>query len=51
MGELQALCTTLEEEKFEAHCKVRENVQMAEEAVLQKEQVASLIFPLLFCPI
>ncbi|XP_015229887.1 PREDICTED: sodium channel and clathrin linker 1, partial [Cyprinodon variegatus] len=38
VGELQALCTTLEEEKFEAHCKVRENVQMAEEAVLQKEQ-------------
>ncbi|XP_032419525.1 sodium channel and clathrin linker 1 [Xiphophorus hellerii] len=38
VGELQARCTTLEEEKFEALSKVRENVQVAEEAVLQKEQ-------------
>uniref|UniRef100_A0A3P9MUU1 Sodium channel and clathrin linker 1 n=1 Tax=Poecilia reticulata TaxID=8081 RepID=A0A3P9MUU1_POERE len=38
VGELQARCTALEEEKFEALSKVRENVQVAEEAVLQKEQ-------------
>uniref|UniRef100_A0A3Q2PIU4 Sodium channel and clathrin linker 1 n=1 Tax=Fundulus heteroclitus TaxID=8078 RepID=A0A3Q2PIU4_FUNHE len=38
VGELQARCTTLEEEKYEALSKVRENVQVAEEAVLQKEQ-------------
>lgn len=38
VGELQARCITLEEEKYEALSKVRENVQVAEEAVLQKEQ-------------
>ncbi|MEQ2257642.1 hypothetical protein ILYODFUR_036792 [Ilyodon furcidens] len=38
VGELQARCTTLEEEKYEALSKVRENVQVAEEAVLQNEQ-------------
>uniref|UniRef100_A0A1A8GVN2 Sodium channel and clathrin linker 1 n=2 Tax=Nothobranchius korthausae TaxID=1143690 RepID=A0A1A8GVN2_9TELE len=38
VGELQARCTTLEEEKFEALSKVRQSVQVAEEAVLQKEQ-------------
>uniref|UniRef100_A0A3B5M898 Uncharacterized protein n=1 Tax=Xiphophorus couchianus TaxID=32473 RepID=A0A3B5M898_9TELE len=43
VGELQARCTTLEEEKFEALSKVRENVQVAEEAVLQKEQLQSLL--------
>uniref|UniRef100_A0A3B5LXY7 Uncharacterized protein n=1 Tax=Xiphophorus couchianus TaxID=32473 RepID=A0A3B5LXY7_9TELE len=42
VGELQARCTTLEEEKFEALSKVRENVQVAEEAVLQKEQVENV---------
>ncbi|XP_037546603.1 sodium channel and clathrin linker 1 [Nematolebias whitei] len=36
--ELQARCTTLEEEKYEALSKVRESVQVAEEAVLQKDQ-------------
>ncbi|XP_067354900.1 sodium channel and clathrin linker 1 isoform X3 [Channa argus] len=38
VGELQARCTTLEEEKYEALAKVRENVQLAEEAALQKDQ-------------
>uniref|UniRef100_A0A1A8CEB3 Sodium channel and clathrin linker 1 n=1 Tax=Nothobranchius kadleci TaxID=1051664 RepID=A0A1A8CEB3_NOTKA len=38
VGELQARCTTLEEEKYEALSKVRQSVQVAEEAVLQKEQ-------------
>ncbi|XP_074484893.1 sodium channel and clathrin linker 1 isoform X3 [Sebastes fasciatus] len=39
VGELQARCTTLEEEKYEALAKVRESVQVAEEAALQKDQV------------
>ncbi|XP_044046307.1 sodium channel and clathrin linker 1 isoform X2 [Siniperca chuatsi] len=38
VGELQARCTTLEEEKYEALAKVRESVQVAEEAALQKDQ-------------
>ncbi|XP_068585159.1 sodium channel and clathrin linker 1 [Cebidichthys violaceus] len=38
VGELQAHCTTLEEEKYEALAKVRESVQVAEEAALQKDQ-------------
>ncbi|XP_026158318.1 sodium channel and clathrin linker 1 [Mastacembelus armatus] len=38
VGELQGRCTTLEEEKYEALAKVRESVQVAEEAVLQKDQ-------------
>ncbi|XP_074551921.1 sodium channel and clathrin linker 1 isoform X2 [Halichoeres trimaculatus] len=38
LGELQARCTTLEEEKYEAMTKVRENAQIAEEAALQKAQ-------------
>ncbi|XP_070408186.1 sodium channel and clathrin linker 1 isoform X3 [Nothobranchius furzeri] len=38
VGELQARCATLEEEKYEALSKVRQSVQVAEEAVLQKEQ-------------
>ncbi|KAM8842667.1 sodium channel and clathrin linker 1 isoform 2-T2 [Synchiropus picturatus] len=36
--ELQARCTSLEEEKYEALAKVRESVQVAEEAALQKDQ-------------
>ncbi|KAM9792815.1 sodium channel and clathrin linker 1 [Neosynchiropus ocellatus] len=36
--ELQARCTSLEEEKYEALAKVRESVQVAEEATLQKDQ-------------
>lgn len=50
VGELQARCTTLEEEKYEALAKVRESVQMAEEAALQKDQVTkshSYLSPLL----
>ncbi|XP_029293170.1 LOW QUALITY PROTEIN: sodium channel and clathrin linker 1 [Cottoperca gobio] len=39
VGELQSRCTTLEEEKYEALAKVRESVQVAEEAALQKDQV------------
>ncbi|XP_030000953.1 sodium channel and clathrin linker 1 [Sphaeramia orbicularis] len=38
VSELQTCCTTLEEEKYEALAKVRESVQVAEEAALQKEQ-------------
>ncbi|XP_040893013.1 sodium channel and clathrin linker 1 isoform X3 [Toxotes jaculatrix] len=38
LGELQSRCTTLEEEKYEALAKVRESVQVAEEATLQKDQ-------------
>ncbi|KAM7009266.1 sodium channel and clathrin linker 1 isoform 3-T3 [Tautogolabrus adspersus] len=38
VGELQGRCTTLEEEKYEALAKVREIVQIAEEAALQKDQ-------------
>ncbi|XP_055014621.1 sodium channel and clathrin linker 1 isoform X2 [Boleophthalmus pectinirostris] len=38
VGELQARCTTLEEEKYAALTKVRESIQTAEEAALQKEQ-------------
>lgn len=41
VGELQARCTTSEEEKYEALAKVRESVQVAEEAALQKDQVTS----------
>lgn len=38
VGELQSRCSTLEEEKYEALAKVRESVQVAEEAALQKDQ-------------
>ncbi|XP_034753701.1 sodium channel and clathrin linker 1 [Etheostoma cragini] len=38
VGVLQARCTTLEEEKYDALAKVRESVQLAEEAALQKDQ-------------
>lgn len=43
VGELQARCATLEEEKYAALSKVRESVQTAEEATLQKEQVKSIL--------
>ncbi len=46
VGELQARCTTLEEEKFEALAKVRESVQVAEEAALQKDQVTAVTLSL-----
>ncbi|XP_024115413.1 sodium channel and clathrin linker 1 isoform X1 [Oryzias melastigma] len=36
--ELQARCSTLDQEKHEALSKVRENIQLTEEAALQKEQ-------------
>lgn len=39
VGELQNRCSTLEEEKYEALAKVRESIQVAEEATLQREQV------------
>lgn len=51
VGELQARCTTLEEEKYEALAKVRESVQVAEEAALQKDQVTVFVlcpFPIFF---
>ncbi|KAM3865366.1 sodium channel and clathrin linker 1 [Diretmus argenteus] len=38
VGELQGRCTSLEEERYEALSKVRESVQLAEEAMLQKDQ-------------
>uniref|UniRef100_A0A3Q4HL45 Sodium channel and clathrin linker 1 n=1 Tax=Neolamprologus brichardi TaxID=32507 RepID=A0A3Q4HL45_NEOBR len=38
VGELQARCTSLEEEKYEALSKVRDSVQVAEEATLHKDQ-------------
>ncbi|KAL2097428.1 hypothetical protein ACEWY4_006635 [Coilia grayii] len=38
VGELQGRCSTLEEEKYEAYTKVRDSIQLAEEASLQKEQ-------------
>lgn len=47
MGDLQAHCTTLEEEKYEALAKVRERVQVAEEAALQKDQVTAVVVYLL----
>ncbi|XP_054635040.1 sodium channel and clathrin linker 1-like isoform X2 [Dunckerocampus dactyliophorus] len=37
-GALKARCATLEQEKYEAFDKVRESVQVAEEAVLQKNE-------------
>lgn len=52
MGELQARCTTLEEEKYEALSKVRESVQVAEEATLHKDQVNAVTLDLsAFCPV
>ena len=42
VGELQARCATVEEEKYEALAKVRESVQIAEEAALQKDQVSAV---------
>ncbi|KAG2465438.1 sodium channel and clathrin linker 1 [Polypterus senegalus] len=38
IGELQVKCSTLEEEKFEAIIKVRDSIQLVEEATLQKDQ-------------
>ncbi|XP_012692531.1 sodium channel and clathrin linker 1 [Clupea harengus] len=38
VGEMQGRCSTLEEEKYEAYDKVRDSIQLAEEASLQKEQ-------------
>lgn len=46
MGELQARCTTLKEEKYEALSKVRESVQVAEEATLHKDQVNAVTLDL-----
>lgn len=50
VGELQSRCTTLEEEKYEALAKVRESVQVAEEAALQKDQVTAVTL-CLFLPV
>ncbi|KAJ8411017.1 hypothetical protein AAFF_G00180520 [Aldrovandia affinis] len=38
VGELQGRCASLEEDKYEAVSKVRDSIQAAEEASLQKEQ-------------
>ncbi|XP_064190579.1 sodium channel and clathrin linker 1 isoform X1 [Anguilla rostrata] len=38
VGELQGLCASLQEERYEAVSKVRHSIQAAEEASLQKEQ-------------
>lgn len=50
VGELQARCSALEEEKYEALAKVRESVQVAEEAALQKDQVRRSELPFLLSP-
>lgn len=48
VGELQGRCVSLEEERFEALSKVRESVQLAEEARLEKDQVrATALSPFL----
>lgn len=39
VGELQGRCSSLEEEKFEALSRLRNSIQLAEEASLQREQV------------
>ncbi|XP_045568483.1 sodium channel and clathrin linker 1 isoform X2 [Salmo salar] len=38
VGELQVRCASLEEERYEAFSKVRDSIQLAEEASLQKDQ-------------
>uniref|UniRef100_A0A8C1DB39 Sodium channel and clathrin linker 1 n=2 Tax=Cyprinus carpio TaxID=7962 RepID=A0A8C1DB39_CYPCA len=38
VGELQGRCSSLEEEKFEALSRLRNSIQLAEEASLQREQ-------------
>ncbi|CAL8331001.1 unnamed protein product [Merluccius merluccius] len=38
VGELQGRCASLEEERYDVLAKVRQSVQLAEEATLQKEQ-------------
>uniref|UniRef100_A0A671RFL9 Sodium channel and clathrin linker 1-like n=1 Tax=Sinocyclocheilus anshuiensis TaxID=1608454 RepID=A0A671RFL9_9TELE len=38
MGELQGCCASLEEEKFETLSRLRNSIQLAEEASLQREQ-------------
>lgn len=50
VGELQARCSASEEEKYEALAKVRESVQVAEEAALQKDQVRHPGLPFLLSP-
>uniref|UniRef100_A0A8B9HRH9 Sodium channel and clathrin linker 1 n=1 Tax=Astyanax mexicanus TaxID=7994 RepID=A0A8B9HRH9_ASTMX len=39
LGELQSRCATLEEEKFETFQRLRNSLQLAEEASLQRDQV------------
>lgn len=51
VGELQARCSASEEEKYEALAKVRESVQVAEEAALQKDQVRHSELPFLLSPV
>uniref|UniRef100_A0AAY4AF66 Sodium channel and clathrin linker 1 n=1 Tax=Denticeps clupeoides TaxID=299321 RepID=A0AAY4AF66_9TELE len=38
VGELQGRCASLEDDKYEAIAKMRDSIQLAEEATLQKEQ-------------
>ncbi|XP_064818562.1 sodium channel and clathrin linker 1-like isoform X2 [Oncorhynchus masou masou] len=42
VGELQVRCASLEEERYEAFSKVRDSIQLAEEASLQKDQVENV---------
>ncbi|XP_026059997.1 sodium channel and clathrin linker 1 isoform X5 [Carassius auratus] len=43
VGELQGRCASLEEEKFEALSRLRNSIQLAEEASLQREQDAAML--------
>ncbi|GAA6082279.1 sodium channel and clathrin linker 1 isoform X2, partial [Tachysurus ichikawai] len=38
VGELQSRCAALEDEKFEAFQRLRDSLQLAEEAALQRDQ-------------
>jgi hypothetical protein len=44
VGELQVRCASLEEERYEAFSKVRDSIQLAEEASLQKDQVHTVFY-------
>lgn len=39
VGELQSRCAALEDDKFEAFQRLRDSLQLAEEAALQRDQV------------
>lgn len=41
---MQVRCASLEEERYEAFSKVRDSIQLAEEASLQKDQVHTVFY-------